>query len=336
MTRGAWLGLAATAGVAVALVARWGGDHAPPPARVAAPGAAVPQARHASAARDAEPPRGLAPSLPRSLAGTEPDGALVVDAQGRFVPGPDAIDLFDYYLSAQGEESLAQIRERVRAAIRERLSGEAADAAEALLDAYLSYREEAGDLFAGDVRSIPLERRIQRIRELRRRFFGVELARELFGAEEERWLHELERQRVALDPDLGPDERARRLAGLDQELPAEERATRDAALAALRLRRDEARLAAEGAGPEAIQALRTERFGAEAAARLAALDAEREAWKSRVERYRAERDAALAQAAPEERGAILAELRARHFSSGERVRIEALDRIESGATTARP
>ena len=269
-----------------------------------------------------------AAALPPSLRGTEADGALVVDADGRFIPTPDAIDLFDYYLAAAGEESPDQLHARIVAAIRARLTGEAAAAAEALLDDYLAYRAEAAELFEGDADGLDLERRLQRVRELRRGIFGADVAEALFGEEEARWRVELERQRVLTDASLDAEARAERLEILDAQIPEEVRLAREAALAPRLLQQEEERLRAGGAGAAEIDALRERRFGPEAAARLAALDTERSRWDQRVAAYRTERDEQLARAAPGERDALLAEIRARHFDPVERLRIRTLDRLE--------
>jgi lipase chaperone LimK len=179
---------------------------------------------------------------------------------------------------------------------------------------------------------LPLERRLQRVRELRRAHFGPELARELFGEEEERWEVDLDRLRVLRDPALTEEGRTARLEALDAELPEAVRESRAAAMAALTLRRDEERLRAAGASDAEIHALREARFGPEAAGRLAALDEARAAWGSRVAAYRAEREG-LDDLEPEARAAAVAALRDRHFQGPERLRIEALDRLEADAET---
>jgi lipase chaperone LimK len=288
------------------------------PARVSAP----------SALRDA-PAIAELPPLPASLAGTRPDGALVRDTDGRFVPTHDALDLFDYFFSASGEEPDAQIRARIEAVIAAQLDDPAP--ALDLLDRYLGYRAEARALFAEEnAAALPLERRLQRIRELRRAHFG-DLAEALFAEEEERWRADIERLQVMHDPALADEERAARLAALDAELPESVREARDAAMAASSLRRDEARLRAEGASDAEIGALREARFGREAAERLAALDQARAAWHERVSAYRAERDrvAALEPDDAVARDAAIAALREAQFHGAERLRIEALDRLEA-------
>ena len=262
---------------------------------------------------------------PPSLAGTREDGALVIDSDGQFVATPDAIDLFDYYLSAVGEEPDERLEARIRAAIRARLDGAAARDAEALLDEYLDYRVRAAELISGPLVGEDLDRRLQYIRELRREVFGEEVAAALFGEEEARWFVDLERRRIGTDPELTPEERDRRLAALDADASDARRERVEVVQAHSVLRRDERELREAGAHPAEIAAMREDRFGPEAAARLEALDASRADWQRRVDAYRAERDHLLADAAPEERASLIDEVRARHFDGTELLRIRAAD-----------
>ena len=81
------------------------------------------------------------------------------------------------------------------------------------------------------------------------------------------------------------------------------------------------------------------RFGPEAAARLAALDARRAAWAARVADYRAERERVDPPGEPDDseaRAAAIAALRDARFTGAERLRIEALDRLEAQTTASVP
>jgi len=323
---------AAVAGLgALLLLAFLAGSEVPPggrpsPGVAAAPPAAPPPAPAGGPAAVA----GAAP-LPASLLGTRTDGDLLLDPSGRFAPGPEALALFDYFFAASGEEPEERIALRIVAEIRRRLPPSAAAEAEALLARYLAYREGAAELFATDLSSADPERRFQRIRELRRAVFGAELAAALFGAEERILAVDLERQRVA-GAGLPPEERARRLAALDAELPEAEQRARAEARAALALRAAEAELRARGAAPAEIAAERARRFGPEAAARLASLDERRAAFEARVAAYRAERDALRARELPAETYTEeLSRLREAHFEGPERLRVDALDRLEAEA-----
>lgn len=332
MTRGrAAAAAAALLAIGIGLALALAGERQAAPVSSTAPPPATPLAPVAP-----EPTPGHAAPLPDSLAGTSVDGDLRLDAQGRFVPGPEALVLFDYFLSATGEEPEERIHARIVAEIRRRLPPDAARDAATLFDRYLGYRSAARPLFADDrPASTDVERRFQRIRELRREILGAELAAALFGEEERVVAIDLERQRVLQQQGLDPAERERRLAGLDAELPESVRAARQEAMAALDLRAAEEALRAAGAGPAAIQAERERRFGSEAAERLAALDRSRSEWNERIAAHRSDRDALRAQDLPEDAyTAAVSELRSARFSETERLRVEALDRMEAETPAA--
>src|SRR5512144_31870 len=73
---------------------------------------------------------------PRSLRGTRVDGGLAVDADGRFLPTRDARRLFDYFLTATGEATDAEVRTRIEREIARRLPPDAAREAGRLLERY--------------------------------------------------------------------------------------------------------------------------------------------------------------------------------------------------------
>lgn len=92
------------------------GDPAPPPA---APPVAIRAPIYV---------RAPLPPPPRSLVGTEPDGAFTRDAHGRIAFDDGARELFAYYLTAEGEEP----DDTIRARIADRARGEGVDPDEAL------------------------------------------------------------------------------------------------------------------------------------------------------------------------------------------------------------
>lgn len=289
------------------------------------PGDPSPGGAPARASRASPPDPG---PLPASLRGSEPDGALVTDASGAFVATPDALDLFDYYLAASGEEPLERSVSRIEREIRARVAPP--EPALELLARYLAYREAVRELVESEgLASLPLERRLQRLRELRRGLFGPELAATLFEAQEERERAALAWQRIAQDPQLDPVERAERRAALEREWPEAERARRERVTVAQRWLERESALRGEGASGGEIQALREREFGPEAAARLADLDRARAAWSARVEHYRAERARLEGEAFRDEAeaAAALAALQERLFQGPELVRVRALDQV---------
>jgi lipase chaperone LimK len=266
------------------------------------------------------------PSLPRSLRETEIDGWLGVDDDGHLVVTPGARWFFDYFLSATGEESADDLRARIVSEIERRLPPTGAHEATALLDRYLSYRERVRAVQArgldGDLRQ-----RLAELHEIRVDTFGPTDAAILFGAEEQVQSADLQRRAVMSDTSLDPDERERQLAAIEQQLPAEIRAARAETFAPLHLMQDEQALRDAGGSPEDIQALRTQRFGADAAERLAALDREHAQWRERVDDYQRARSAIEADASLNDaaRAEALDALIAQRFTEQERLRVEAVD-----------
>jgi lipase chaperone LimK len=304
-----------------AVAARWpqrregdGVRHATSASPVARPAAVAATAAAHDAAQATLGPR------PRSLRGTRVDGGLAVDAAGRFVATPDARRLFDYFLATAGEEPPERIRARIVAAIEQRLSGDAARDATALLDRYLAYRERARHATTRD-----------QLLAARRDTLGAD-ADALFADVTPLEEMAVEVARTASDPGLSPEERAARRAALEATLPQSLRDTRAQVLAPLTLIQEEAALRAAGATPDAIRALREQMAGTEAADRLEALDRARADWDARVASYREARLSIEADPSltADARAQAIADLLAARFSGPERTRIAALDRIAAG------
>lgn len=288
--------------------------------------------------------RGRVPSLsptqlggrrPASLRGTEVDGALVVDASGRFVATPDALELFDYFFVARREEPDDVIVARIRAEIERRLGPRARGDALELLARYLDYRQRAELLALGGPGGSPAEV-FEALVGLRREVFG-EQADVLFGGDETRTRVALAQREIAGDPAIPEQERRDLIESLHAELSEEERVARERATAAARLLRDEADLVSAGADAAEIHAHRVGAFGEEAAGRLARLDRRREAWASRVAAFRAERNAILSNRGltTEEKDRAVRRAIEQRFEGPERLRVEALERIEADQRASR-
>ncbi|WP_426754010.1 lipase secretion chaperone [Myxococcus sp. Y35] len=305
--------------------------HAPPPVAAAPARAAVPPGpAPIAAASPSEPPL---PPMPGSLQDTEEDGAVRVDASGHLVVTPDLRRLFDYYLSAMGEEELAVIRARILASLRaKKLPAAAMEEAVRLLDDYLAYRD-AARTFARNQRGADqdLSARLESLRELRREHLGP-WADGLFGDEERVDAVTVERMKLEQDTSLAPEERERRLAALDDQLPTDYRASRDEALRPLQQQAVERELVASGATEEDLRQHRLATVGPEATARLEAMDREEAEFKRRLAEFRARREA-LAQTEPDPvaRQAAVQRLLFDAFTPEERLRVEALDAIDAAA-----
>ncbi len=320
-----------------------------PDARIAvadhADGAAAgsaPAGNDRGAAAGVGAPREALARRPRSLRGTRVDGGLVVD-DGHFVPTLDARRMFDYFLTATGEVPEDALRARLQHEIARRLPPEAAREATLLLERYLTYRERVRHLATVDVPSDDdLDARLATLVALRREVLGPDAAEAFFADEEADAQRLLDARRIANDPSLSPEERATRVedifAAAEADLPADVRATRKASRLANALRGAEEEIRAQGGADADVAAMRTRLAGPEAAARLADLDQRRNAWQSRVDAFRAARERVRhdPSLAPEARAAAVARLLEESFTSAERRRVEALDRIAADPATTAP
>ena len=297
----------------------------------------APEALGPPLAPAAEAPAGTPPSpdapggLPSALEGSEPEGELLVDEAGRFVPGPEALRLFDYYLTAQDEETEDVIRARIEDEIQERLAPEAAAQARDLLDRYLRYLHEGREMGESGTGADELAEHARRLHELRHAIFGPAVAALLFDEEERMTQVAIERRRILDDPSLDDRARIQRLAALQAQLPADVREAEAQAMAPLRLAREEEELRQAGASDAEIRALREETVGVDAAERLQQLDRRRADWAERLAAYRTERDRVLENVKAGDdanRAYYLRGVRERYFSPEELPRVEALDRIE--------
>jgi lipase chaperone LimK len=285
--------------------------------------AANPPQAPTEAAEESEP-------LPGSLEGTEVDGWLGVDDDGHLVVTPGARWFFDYFLSATGEEPPEQIRGRIVAEIKKRLPAAGAQEAIDLLDRYLAYRDRVRALQASGAPAEAQERLAQ-LHDVRRETFGDADAAALFGEEEQMQAVDIERRQVLSDQTLAPDERDRKLAALEEQLPAAAVQARSEAMTLIRLQADEEQLREAGGSADDIHALREQRFGTEAAARLDALDRERAAWQQRLDDYRSAREEIEGNSTltPNARARAVEALLGERFTPQERLRVEALDTLRA-------
>nr|WP_276583857.1 lipase secretion chaperone [Pseudomonas sp. RIT-PI-AD] len=279
-----------------------------------------------------------APPLPASFSGTQVDGQFQLDAAGNLLIGEEIRHIFDYFLSAMGEEPLKTSLDRLRAHIDRQLQSPAREQAQALLGQYLDYKRE----LVGLERDLPqrpdldiLRQREAAVRALRARIFSEEAHRAFFAGEEAYNGFSLERLAILHDERLDPQAKAAAIDRLRESLPEEAQAS---VLPQLHsdLRQRTAELQAQGASAAQIRELRQQAVGAEATVRLEALDRRRSDWQARLQRYRD--DKARLQANPglseSDRNAALQRLAEEGFDERERLRLSAAE--ELATSRARP
>lgn len=253
-----------------------------------------------------------------SLQGTEPDGRLHA-GDAELVLSGDLVRRFDYWLTSHGEKPLAAIRADVLADLARELNRASLQRASRLFDAYVAYKTELARLQpepSAQMDAGALGRQLQAIRAVRARHFAADEAVALFGVDDADDDHALARLRIAQDPGLSDAARRQRLQQLSAQRSPEQRAAETAPVLHLTVADAVAEARARGADAAEVRAIRTRMVGAEAAERLARVDADQAAWQSRVQAYQAVRQSQPAEAAT---------YKTTHFSPAEQLRLAAYE-----------
>lgn len=286
-------------------------------------------AAQSGALRRAIPAAAQAP-LPASLTGTAVDGGFTLDSAGHFVPDENALRLFEYFFSANGEESKDVLRGRILLhAMAGGLSDSVVTEIETVLDRYMAYRDAArATLASGAGEPTDLAARVAAMRALQLRVLGPDLASAFYG--DEARLADIDMRRLAVlrDRMMGKEEQQRAIDAIDAQLPQSVRDARKASMALSALHQRVEALRVSGGSSAEIAALRRSEFGAGAAERLDMLDRTRAQWNARLTAYRGEEQklrSAYGGNDSETYRQALATLRQRHFRSEELARVRALD-----------
>lgn len=322
------------AGIAVTLHLNPLESTAPPATTLQAPaGAPAPMSLPQPEEATQSPPAltaGITP-LPRSFAGTQVDGQFRVDEAGNLLITMDIRRIFDYFLSAYGEEeTITTSVERLRAYVRSQLEEPALSQALALLDQYLDYKRQLIQL----EKDLPqmasldaLRQREQAVQNLRASLFSAEAHQAFFAQEEAYNQFTLQRLAIRHDPALDDQQKAEALDRLRASLPEE---MQDMVVPQLQaeLRQQTAALQAQGASAAQIQQLRMQLVGAEATARLEALDQTREQWQRRLGDYRREKARIESSGlSDEDKQATIERMAKERFDEREMLRLEAAERL---------
>jgi lipase chaperone LimK len=260
------------------------------------------------------------PLATSSLRGTAVDGDVRFDARGALVLDTELRRFFDYHLSLIGEWPLSKIRDRMKQTLLARFDPMRAETVLGHFDRYTGYLQALSDSRIGD--EPDAARRLDAVRRLRHDRLGPEMSEGFFAEEDALAALTLQRMRIAGDPDMSAERKREALDALDRDAGYAARESAGLAEQAERLERN-------GLAPAERDAERAARWGADAARRLAALDAERAAWDARVRRYadaraRIDADPRLD---PQGRARAVAILRGRMFSAEEQRRIASLEAI---------
>ena len=274
----------------------------------------------------------------RSMLDTVPDGNLqglqagATDASSGPLAYGELKRLFDYYLSAVGEQSIEGITVHLRGELERRLPPAQAKRAQRLLDLYIAFKRELlvlegkPELSGNAVQAI--RARMLAMQDLRARYFSAEETQGMFGFDDAYDMDAVARLEVSQNPALNAEQKKQQLAALDTAMSPVLHEAREASLVVVRVEQQAQELRAKGASEDDIYRMRAKAFDPEAAARLADVDREETIWKARIAQYQEQRSKVLqsnAQASESERQAAVLQLQQSLFSQPELPRLVAYD-----------
>lgn len=274
----------------------------------------------------------------RSMQDTLPDGNLQTLPAGAASGASGALAygelkrLFDYYLSAVGEQSIETITQQIRGELDRKLPPAQAKKAQRLLGLYIEFkrelvRVESQPQLVGNG-LLAIRGRFKAMQDVRSKYFSAEETQGMFGFEDAYDMDAIARLEVDQNPALNAQQKKQQLAALDASMPEQLRKERDATSVVVRLEQQAQELRAKGGSEDDVYRMRAKELDPQAAARLADVDREEVAWKGRIARYLEERSKLLqsqSNASESEREASIAQLQQSAFSEAERPRLRAYE-----------
>ena len=246
--------------------------------------------------------------LPRSLKGTQVDGEIIIDENKQLVVTEGLRRLFDYFLSAIGEEDEAVIFARVESYIRHHTPEPAASQAVAIFSKYVAYlkalpeiEKRYGNLQLqatknGELDLNAIAQQKQDVANLRQQYFDKTTIEAFFGASDSYDDYSMEMVRINQNEQMSEAQKQAARQDYVSRLPdgaIKTNIMQQANLNELMARTEQ--MKAAGASPEALYNMRRELVGAPAAERLAQVDQEDANFDQRFTQYQTQKQQLLSQ-----------------------------------------
>ncbi|MGP5553424.1 lipase secretion chaperone [Psychrobacter celer] len=284
--------------------------------------------------------------LPRSLKGTQVDGEIIIDENKQLVVTEGLRRLFDYFLSAIGEEDEAVIFARVERYIRHHTPEPAASQAVAIFGNYVAYLKALPDIEkrygnlqlqaskSGELDLNAIAQQKQEVASLRQQYFDKTTIEAFFGAEDNYDDYSMEMVRINQNEQMSEAQKQTARQDYVSRLPdgaIKTNILQQANLNELMARTEQ--MKAAGASPEALYNMRRELVGAPAAERLAQVDQEDANFDQRFTQYETQKQRLLNQSAnPAAAQSQIEQLEQQLFDDAERKRLSGYAALQKTKT----
>ena len=274
-------------------------------------------------------------NLPRSLQDTDVDGEIIIDENKQLVVTEGLRRLFDYFLSALGEENENTIYARVDSYIRSHTPEPAASQVIAIFEQYVAYlkgipeiEKKYGNLQLQATQGGTLDLSVvaqqkQDLATLRQQHFDKETIVAFFGAQDEYDDYSMEMVKINQNQQLSDSQKEAAKQDYISRMPdnsTKANLTQQANLNELMTRTEQ--MQAKGATAEELYNMRRELVGAPAAARLAQVDQADADFEQRFKQYQAQKQQLLKQNANQgQTQAQINQIEQQLFNEAERKRL---------------
>ena len=283
--------------------------------------------------------------LPRSLQDTDVDGEIIIDENKQLVVTEGLRRLFDYFLSALGEEDEATINQRVEHYIRHHTPEPAASQAITIFNQYVNYLKQLkqieqryGNLQLqasqdGKLDLNMIAQRRQDISKMRQQNFDQATITAFFGSDDSYDDYSISMLTIEQDKQLSSTQKAAARQDYISRMPdnaIKANIEQQANLNQLITRTEQ--MKAQGASAEALYTMRRQLVGEAAAGRLAIVDVEDANFDQRFDQYQAQKQSLRAQNSDNAQTQVrIAQLEQQLFSDAERKRLEAYETMQKAA-----
>ncbi|MCG3882385.1 lipase secretion chaperone [Psychrobacter sp. Ps3] len=273
--------------------------------------------------------------LPRSLRDTQVDGEIIINENKQLVVTEGLRRLFDYFLSALGEEEEATIYARVESYIRHHTPEPAASQAVAIFGNYVAYlkalpeiEKHYGNLQLqatknGELDLNAITQQKQDVASLRQQYFDKTTIEAFFGASDSYDDYSMEMVRINQNEQMSEAQKQAARQDYVSRLPdgaIKTNIMQQANLNELMARTEQ--MKAAGSSPEALYNMRRELVGAPAAERLAQVDQEDANFDQRFQQLQSQKQQILAQTTDKAKAQIqITQLEKQLFNNAERKRL---------------
>jgi len=274
--------------------------------------------------------------LPKSLRGTRIPASFQLGPEGHLIVTPSIKSVIEYFLSANGEESIETIVARIEEFFTQQLQEPARSEALDVLAQYIGYKESLITLEENLAENTKLSGKssdyltmFQYRREARMNSLSPEIYDAFFADEDKADSYTAGLLEIRKNTDLSDEEKASQMLAIEQYLPPQEQKIKQAEHTREKLKQNIEIARSSGASNEDIFQMRSEVYDYETAERFAAADKKKFEWDARFEVYRQERQSILINdgLSTSDKANEIANLQSKHFNPKEKLRLATLDQL---------